>query len=76
MSDFDGTISEIVDLLLAMSECEISVEVDGSLVRRSDIPWLVGDPSRIEAATGWRAEIPLDKTLKDLLDWWRQRERA
>jgi GDP-4-dehydro-6-deoxy-D-mannose reductase len=72
----ETAISEVLDLLLAKSECEISIEVDGNLVRRSDIPWLVGDPSRIEAATGWRAEIPLEKTLKDLLDWWRQRERV
>ena len=72
----ETTITKVLDLLLAMSECEISVEVDGDRVRRSDIPWLVGDPSRIKAATGWRAEIPLEKTLKDLLNWWRQRERG
>jgi len=69
-------ISEVVKLLLEMSRCEISVEVDGDRVRRSDIPWLVGDPSRFEAATGWRSEIPLRLTLRDLLDWWRERERA
>jgi GDP-4-dehydro-6-deoxy-D-mannose reductase len=64
-------ISDVVRLLLEMSRCEISVEVDGARVRLSDIPWMVGDPSRIEAATGWRAEIPLEQTLGDLLDWWR-----
>lgn len=66
-------ITEIVGHLLEMSRCEIEVEVNGDLVRPSDIPWLVGDPSRIEAATGWRAEIPLEQTLRDLLDWWRAR---
>ncbi len=69
-------ISEVVRLLLEMSECEISVEIDEDRVRRSDIPWLVGDPSHIEAATGWRAEIPLKQTLNDLLDWWREKERS
>jgi len=64
-------ISDVVRLLLEMSRSEISVEVDGARVRPSDIPWMVGDPSRIEAATGWRAEIPLERTLRDLLDWWR-----
>jgi len=64
-------ISEVVRLLLEMSTAEISVEVHGDRVRRSDIPWLVGDSSRIEAATGWRAEIPLQQTLNDLLNWWR-----
>jgi GDP-4-dehydro-6-deoxy-D-mannose reductase len=66
-------ISEVVDELLDLSRCEISVEIDRARMRRSDIPWLVGDPSKIEAATGWRAEIPLRQTLSDLLDWWRER---
>lgn len=69
-------ISEIVKTLLDMSACEIDVEVDEDLARPSDIPWLVGDPSRIEAATGWSAEIPLRQTLLDLLDWWREREKS
>lgn len=69
-------ISEIVRLLLEMSECEITVEIDEDRVRRSDIPWLVGDPSHTEAATGWRAEIPLKQTLNDLLNWWREKERS
>ncbi len=66
-------ISEVVRLLIEMSRCKISVEVDGARVRPSDIPWIVGDPSRIEAATGWRAEIPLEQTLLDLLNWWRSK---
>ncbi len=69
-------ISEVVKLLLEMSEREISIEIDGNRFRRSDIPWLVGDPARIEAATGWRAEIPLKQTLNDLLNWWREKERS
>lgn len=68
-------ISDVVRLLLEMSRCEISVKVDGALVRPSDIPWMVGDPSRIETATGWRAEIPLEQTLRDLLDWWRAQSK-
>lgn len=69
-------ITEIVRILLEMSRCDISVEIDGDLVRPSDIPWLVGDPRRIEEATGWRAEIPLEQTLRDLLDWWRAQTPA
>jgi GDP-4-dehydro-6-deoxy-D-mannose reductase len=70
------TISELVDTLLSLSECEISVEVDPDKIRPVDIPWMVGDPTRIETATGWRAAIPLRQTLSDLLDWWRERESA
>lgn len=70
------TISALVETLLGMSRRPIDVEVDPALVRRADVPWLVGDPSKIRDATGWRAEIPLERTLEDLLDWWRERESA
>jgi len=66
-------ITEVVDQLRSLSRCELTVEVDERRKRRSDIPWLVGDPSKIAAAVGWRAEIPLRQTLSDLLDWWRAR---
>jgi GDP-4-dehydro-6-deoxy-D-mannose reductase len=68
-------VSRVVELLLGMSRREIEVSFNEARTRRSDIPWMVGDPSKIEAATGWRADIPLERTLADLLDWWRQRER-
>jgi GDP-4-dehydro-6-deoxy-D-mannose reductase len=66
-------ISEIVDMLRELTELEIAVEIDRDRARPSDIPWLVGDPSKIEAACGWRAEIPIERTLEDLLNWWRHR---
>jgi GDP-4-dehydro-6-deoxy-D-mannose reductase len=49
----------------------VNVEQDPSRLRPSDNPVVLGDPSRIAADTGWRAEIPIERTLRDLLDWWR-----
>ncbi|MGD8441598.1 MAG: GDP-mannose 4,6-dehydratase [Holophagae bacterium] len=66
-------ISEVVEQLCDLSRCDVRVDVDDERLRRSDISWLIGDPSKIAAATGWRAEIPLRQTLSDLLDWWRAR---
>jgi nucleoside-diphosphate-sugar epimerase len=34
---------------------------------------LVGDASKFQAATGWTPTIPFDVTLKDVLEYWRQR---
>jgi GDP-4-dehydro-6-deoxy-D-mannose reductase len=69
-------ISDIVDHLLELSSTKISVEIDRQRFRRADIPWLVGDPSKIASATGWSTEIPLRQTLADLLDWWRHQLAA
>lgn len=41
---------------------------DASLVRPADIPVLIGDPSKLHAATGWTPQIPFEQTLQDLVD--------
>jgi nucleoside-diphosphate-sugar epimerase len=35
------------------------------------VPALRGDASRLRKATGWEPTIPLDHTLRDVLDYWR-----
>jgi GDP-4-dehydro-6-deoxy-D-mannose reductase len=59
------------DLLLHLSrvlEHPITPERDPSLVRPVDIPHLVGDSSKLRAATGWTPTYTLDQTLRDLID--------
>lgn len=67
------SIREMLDMLLARSREKVEVRVDPERLRPSDIPVLVGDPSRLRAATGWEPRIPLERTLSDLLDDWRRR---
>ena len=64
-------ISEILNLLLSLSSAKITVKTDQSLFRPIDDPELVCDPLKINKLTEWKAEIPLEKTLKDTLDYWR-----
>jgi GDP-4-dehydro-6-deoxy-D-mannose reductase len=65
------SIRRVLDILLTGSEVEVEVEVDPNRLRAADIPYLVGDHTRFSSATGWQPEIPLVKTLGDLLNWWR-----
>lgn len=69
-------IRELLDVLLARTGARVEVRVDPERLRPSDVPAQVGDPSRLRAATGWQPRIPLDQTLVDLLDDWRQRTAA
>ena len=43
-------------------------EVDPDLMRPADIPYLVGDSSKLKAATGWAPRVPLATTLRQVLD--------
>jgi GDP-4-dehydro-6-deoxy-D-mannose reductase len=69
-------IRELLDLLLASSRAHVEVRVDPERLRPSDVPVQVGDPARLRAATGWEPGVPLEQTLRDLLDDWRQRTAA
>mgnify|MGYP001825417460 FL=1 len=66
------SIQGVLDTLLAQSGVDVEVEVDLGRLRAADIPYLVGDHSKFSDATDWQTEIPLEKTLSDLLDWWRK----
>lgn len=43
-------------------------EPDPALVRPADIPYLVGDAAKLRAATGWVPHVPLEATLRDVID--------
>jgi GDP-4-dehydro-6-deoxy-D-mannose reductase len=62
---------EILNALVALSRVRVEVHVDPSRLRPSDLPVLVGDPSRLRAATGFGPSGNLDHALADLLADWR-----
>jgi GDP-4-dehydro-6-deoxy-D-mannose reductase len=69
------TIRELLDALLAASPASVEVRVDPERLRPADVPVLVGDPTRLKAATGWQPQIPIEQSLCDLLNDWRARVR-
>ena len=66
-------IGDLLEMLLKLGRVPITVEQDPARLRPSDNPLVLGDATRIERETGWRASIPIERTLEDLLAWWRTR---
>jgi GDP-4-dehydro-6-deoxy-D-mannose reductase len=64
-------ISDILDKLLSLTKTKIKVKVNDALIRPIDVPDLVCDPTKLRKLTGWKPEIPLEQTLEDTLDYWR-----
>ena len=67
------SIREVLELLLGMTKTKIEVRQDRMRLRPSDVPVLVGDRSRFTKATGWEPTIPFERTLHDMLEFWRAR---
>jgi GDP-4-dehydro-6-deoxy-D-mannose reductase len=67
------SVREIADLLVAAARRPLRITVDPALVRPVEVPRLVGDASRLHAATGWSPEIGLDRTLAAVLEDARDR---
>ncbi len=67
------TIRQLLDKLVELSRTRVEVEIDPDRLRPSDVEVLIGDASKFHADTGWVPSIPLEQTLEDLLDFWRER---
>jgi GDP-4-dehydro-6-deoxy-D-mannose reductase len=65
------SIHSVLDALVSRSRVPVRIEVDPQRLRPSDVPVMVGNCSRLMAATGWQPAISFDQTLDDLLNYWR-----
>jgi GDP-4-dehydro-6-deoxy-D-mannose reductase len=68
------SMREMLDMLLSFTRVRVSVEIDPARLRPSDNPVIVGSHARLTADTGWTPRIPLEQTMADLLDYWRDHE--
>jgi GDP-4-dehydro-6-deoxy-D-mannose reductase len=65
-------IHDVLDVLVGLSRVPVKIHVDPSRYRPNDTALLLGNPSRLQAETGWQPAIPLTQSLSDLLDYWRK----
>jgi GDP-4-dehydro-6-deoxy-D-mannose reductase len=69
-------LRDMLDLLRDLARRPVSVREDPARLRAADIPALIGDAARFRERTGWSPGIPLRRTLEDLLEAARARERG
>src|SRR3989338_6861006 len=67
------SVGEILERLKTMAKCKIDHVVDPGLLRPSDVTLQIPDTSKFRAATGWEPQIPVEVTLRDLLEYHRNR---
>ena len=65
------SLIELLEILTSYSKIKFQIEPSASHLRPTDIPILVGDYSRLQEKTGWEPTIPIENSLLDILNFWR-----
>jgi GDP-4-dehydro-6-deoxy-D-mannose reductase len=68
-----ATVRALVEMAGRAARVEVRHEVDRERVRSHDVPEVRGSAERLSEAAGWRPEIPLERTVADAVDYWRER---
>lgn len=71
------TVKQALEKLIVLSSVrDIRIEVDPGRLRPIDADLQVPDTTKFSRHTGWSPAIPFDQTLRDLLEYWRERVRS
>lgn len=74
---YSCSVGEMLDSLLALSTSKnIKIETDPDRIRPIDADLQIPDTTKFKKHTGWEPEIPFEKTMQDLLDYWREQVRS
>ncbi|MFV2014923.1 MAG: GDP-mannose 4,6 dehydratase, partial [Candidatus Heimdallarchaeota archaeon] len=66
-------ISWLLNKLIKISGKKIEVKGDKNKLRPVDNPVTICNCDKFIKTTGWKVEIPIEKTLEDILDYWKKR---
>ncbi|MFA6550209.1 MAG: GDP-mannose 4,6-dehydratase [Candidatus Gracilibacteria bacterium] len=68
------TVEDMLKFLLSIStRKDIKIETDPERLRPLDADLQVPDTSKFQKHTGWKPEISFEKTMTDLLNYWRDK---
>lgn len=72
---YSCTVKELLNYLISISTAKdkIKIEIDPERLRPIDADLQVPNTKKFEAHTGWKPEITFEKTMGDLLDYWREK---
>ena len=62
---------EVLDKLIGMAKCPVTVWQDPARMRPSDTPVICCDNRKLKKDTGWEPELGMEEILKETLEWYR-----
>jgi len=69
-------LADVIRQFEAISGIAVEIDTDRARLRCNEVSQIFGDSTKIRTETGWSPQISLDKTIRDLLDYWRVKIRG
>ena len=66
-----GSLRAMLDSMLSQSRTQFEVLQDSARLRTDDPAVIRVDPSKLQRRTGWKPMVPIEQTLRDVLDYYR-----
>ncbi len=68
------SIEEVIRMYENLAGVKFELHIEEKRLRGYDIQLLAGSNTLLKSTTGWQPEIPLERTLADLLAWWMEKQ--
>lgn len=67
------SVQELIDLLKKITGIEATIKVKDAIVRTADVPKLICDATKFRTISGWEPKIPLETTLQNVYNYWKEK---
>ena len=64
------SIKDIIDMMAKQLNIEVDINIDNRLIRPADNKKIIGSNEKIKRELGWQNNIPLERSLKDIIAYW------
>ncbi len=69
-SGIGTSLRSIIEKMTSILEMKVEIEVKKEYLRPNDNPIIIGSSEKIERELNWKRKYSLDKSLKDILNYW------
>lgn len=66
-------IGDILNIIKDHTNVKFEIQQAPELMRPTDEKIIFGDSSKLKAATNWKQDVSIETTVKDMLNYWRNR---
>ena len=70
-SEYIYQMKDIVSMIENQIGHKFKIKVDPNLIRPTDERIIVGNIAKLQRDTGWKQNIPMEQTIADMLNYWR-----